>query len=175
MSNKIIILTGEIQTGKTTLLQQFCKGRNDVAGILTPLVNGKRVFYNIAANSFFNMEAAANETTVAVGKYLFSASSFINASSILLRANKSTDCSYLIIDEIGPLETKQQLGFYAAVKQILSSSYKYTLILVVRQPLADAVIEIFNLNKPLVLTPDKMKAHFKLFTGGSPLDSLVDI
>jgi nucleoside-triphosphatase len=170
MNNKVIILTGEIQTGKTSLLQQFCKGRNDVAGILTPIINGKRVFYNIAANSFFNMEAAANETTVAVGKYLFSASSFINANSILLRANKSTDCSYLIIDEIGPLETKQQLGFYAAVKQILSSSYNYTLILVVRQLLADTVIEIFNLDNPLVLTPDKMTVYFKLSAGGLPAD-----
>jgi nucleoside-triphosphatase THEP1 len=171
MNNKVIILTGEIQTGKTTLLQQFCIGRNDVAGILTPIVNGKRVFYNIAGNSFFNMEAGANEATVAVGKYLFSASSFINSSSILLKASKSAEYNYLIIDEIGPLEIKQQLGFYPAVKQILSSSYNYTLILVVRQSLAGAVIEKFNLDMPLVLTPDKMKLYFKLSTGGPPVNS----
>jgi nucleoside-triphosphatase THEP1 len=140
MSNKIIILTGDIQTGKTTLLQQFCKGRNDAAGILTPIVNGKRVFYDIAGDSFFNMEADANEETLAVGKYLFSKCAFEQAGNIMLDASKIQILNYLIIDEIGPLEIKHRQGFYQSLQQILSSPYNYTLIAVVRQSLVDNAV-----------------------------------
>jgi nucleoside-triphosphatase THEP1 len=162
MSNKIIILTGEIQTGKTTLLQQFCKQQNGVAGMLTPIVNDKRYFYDIASNVFFDMEAAANEGALAVGKYLFSKTAFIKASNILVDAGNSNNLHYLIIDEIGPLEIKQQMGFYQCLKQILSITRHYTLVLVARQPLVDAMVENFNLDNPVILTTDEMKAHFRL-------------
>ncbi|MGF2413129.1 MAG: nucleoside-triphosphatase [Ferruginibacter sp.] len=105
--NKIIILTGEIQTGKTTLLQQFCLQQNNIAGILTPIVNGKRMFY-IAEKDFFAMETHGNEEQLAIGKYLFSTAAFTKANAILLDASKSIELKYLIIDEIGPLETRQQ-------------------------------------------------------------------
>ncbi len=162
MSNKVIILTGTIQNGKTTLLQQFCKGRNDVAGILTPIVNEKRVFYDIAGNSFFNMEAGANEETLPVGKYLFSKNEFTQAGKILLNAGKTNTLNYLIIDEIGPLEIKQQLGFSQSLKEILSDAFNYTLILVVRLSLVDEMVAVFNLNNPVVLNLQKMKEYLEL-------------
>jgi nucleoside-triphosphatase THEP1 len=164
MSNKVIIFTGKIQTGKTTLLQQFCKEINDVAGIITPIVNGKRVFYDIAGNIFFTMKANENEKIVAVGNYLFSKTAFIKANKILLNAVKINHLRYLIIDEIGPLEIRQQQGFYNSLIKILSSSFNYTLIMVVRQSLVDDAISTFNLNKPLVLSLQQMKSHFRLYS-----------
>ena len=145
MSNKIIILTGDIQTGKTTSLQQFCVERNNVAGILTPVVNGKRMFYDIAKNDFFEMEAVVDEEKLAIGKYLFSAASFKKANEILLQESKRDDIGYLIIDEIGPLEIKQQKGMYDSFTKILDSLFNYTLIIVVRQALVDDVVAVFNL------------------------------
>lgn len=162
MSNNIIIFTGQIQIGKTTLLQHFCTQQNNVAGILTPIVNGKRVFYNIEDKVFFEMEAAADEEKLAIGKYLFSAEAFVKANNILLAASKKADIKYLIIDEIGPLEIKKQQGLYQSLKKIINSDFTYTLILVVRQSLVDEVIAAFNLNNPVVLSLSEMKAYFKL-------------
>ena len=162
MSNKIIIFTGKIQTGKTTLLQRFCTLKNNVAGILTPIVNGKRVFYNIEGNVFFEMEATDDDEKIAIGKYLFSAAAFAKANTILLTAGKKTGIKYLIIDEIGPLEVKKQQGLYQPLKEIITSHFAYTLILVVRQSLVDEVIAAFNLNNPVVLSLSKMKEYFEL-------------
>ena len=157
--NKIIILTGEIQTGKTTLLQQFCLQQNNIAGILTPIVNGKRMFYNIAEKDFFAMETHGNEDQLAIGKYLFSTAAFTKANAILLDASKSIELKYLIIDEIGPLETRQQQGLFQSLTEIIAADFNYTLIIVVRQSLLDEVITSFNLLNPLVLSLEEMRQH----------------
>jgi nucleoside-triphosphatase THEP1 len=161
MSNKIIILTGEIQTGKTTLLQQFCKGSNDTGGILTPIVNGRRMFYDIAEKHFFEMEAAADEEQLAIGKYLFSATAFEKANNILLSVAKS-NIAYLIIDEIGPLETKQQKGLYKSFNTILQSFFDYTLIIVVRENLVEEVIKTFSLSNVSTMSIATFKQHFQV-------------
>jgi nucleoside-triphosphatase THEP1 len=145
MSNKIIILTGEVQTGKTTSLQQFCAQRNNVAGILTPIIKGKRMFYDISGKISFEMEASEGEEKLIIGKYLFSAASFKKANHILLQESKRDHIGYLIIDEIGPLEIKQQKGFYNSFTAILNSLFSYTLIIVVRQALVEDVVALFNL------------------------------
>jgi nucleoside-triphosphatase THEP1 len=161
MSNKVIILTGEIQTGKTTLLQQFCKARNDIAGILTPIVNEKRMFYDIWEKAFFEMEAAAEEEKLAIGKYLFSAAAFSKANNILLNAAKEKDIKYLVIDEIGPLEIKQQKGLYQSFNSILPLSFNFSLILVVRQSLVNETISTFNLHTADVMSIAAMKEYFE--------------
>ena len=160
MSNKIIILTGAIQTGKTTALQQCCAQRNNVAGILTPIVNGKRVFFDVAGKEFFNMEAEENEEKLAVGKYLFSAAAFEKANHILLSAGK--DVEYLIIDEVGPLELKQHKGLYGSFTGILSSAFNYTLIIVVRQSLVEEIVTSFNLGNADVMIIEEMEEHFRV-------------
>ncbi|GAB2833424.1 nucleoside-triphosphatase [Ferruginibacter profundus] len=160
MSHKVIILTGEIQTGKTTLLQQFCLQQPNVAGILTPVVNSKRMFYDIAEKKYFDMEALGNEEPLAIGKYLFSAAAFTKANNILLAADKNA--GYLIIDEIGPLEVRKQQGLYQSFKEILSATFNSALIIVVRQSLVDEMIAVFDLQNPLVLNIAEMKKHFKI-------------
>ena len=147
MSNKILILTAEKQTGKTTLLQQFCKDNNDVAGILTPIVNCKRVFYNIAGKEYFEMEANKAEAQLVIGKYIFSAAGFKKANDILIQESKRHDINYLIIDEIGPLETKYQQGFYTTLISLLRSSFNYNLLLVVRPSLVEEVLSYTAVNK----------------------------
>lgn len=80
MRSKIVVLTGEIQSGKTTLLQSFCEKYSNTGGLLTPVVNGKRVFYNIRTNEVFTMEAKGEEEHLCVGKYIFSAAAFKEAA-----------------------------------------------------------------------------------------------
>lgn len=140
MSNKILILTAEKQAGKTTLLQQFCTTKKDVAGILTPVINNKRVFYDISSNINFEMETNEGEAHLLIGNYVFSAAAFKKANDILLQESKRNDISWLIIDEIGPLETKYQQGFYQILINLFQSSFNYNLLLVVRPSLVDEVL-----------------------------------
>lgn len=161
MNNKVIILTGAIQTGKTTLLQQFCK-QYHCAGILSPVINNKRMFYNIANPIFFDMEASGNENTLAIGKYLFTAAAFERAGEILSAAADKNDIAFLVVDEIGPLEIKQQKGLYNYFKKILSSPRHYTLIAVIRQGLVEEALHHFNIKQAQVLNIAEMKAHFAI-------------
>ena len=163
MSNKILILTAEKQTGKTTLLQQFCKDNNDVAGILTPIVNCKRVFYNIAGKEYFEMEANKAEAQLVIGKYIFSAAGFKKANDMLTQESKRNDINYLIIDEIGPLETKYQQGFYTTLITLLKSSFNYNLLLVVRPSLIEEALSYTAVNKQesIVMTLQEMSAYLK--------------
>jgi nucleoside-triphosphatase len=160
MKNKIIVLKGAIQTGKTTFLSGFCKQERQVAGILTPLINGKRVFYDIAGDIYFDMEATNGEERFIIGKYEFSASAFARAIFILQQASANVAVDYLIIDEIGPLEIRFLQGFYQSLKEILLQNFNFTLLLVVRQPLLTELIEVFDLHQPRIMDVQEMKDQF---------------
>ncbi len=59
----IYILTGDIRTGKTSALLDWCKNRNDVDGVLCPDDDkGKRYFLNIKSKDCFrsNRESRSN-------------------------------------------------------------------------------------------------------------------
>lgn len=146
MRNSIYILTGEIQTGKTTALANWCEPRSDVAGILTPIINGKRQFENILTKEVFDMEATDKEKDVlCIGKYRFSKKAFDKAKRIIEQPLPST-IHYLIIDEIGPLEIRRE-GFYNSVKTVLEKNCSQKIILVVRKNVVNDVITAFDLAK----------------------------
>ncbi len=148
MTNKQIhILVAAKHSGKTTRLLQWSANRNNVFGILTPIVDGKRIFMNAHTKEPFQMEAATTETEILeVGKYRFSKAAFDKASEILLTALGLPD-GYIIIDEIGPLELRG-LGFAATIKTILANEKKnLQIVLVVREELLEKVVAYFNLER----------------------------
>lgn len=148
MQPKVFILTGAIQTGKTTALMKWCERKENVHGILTPVIDGKRMFIDMTFNEMFLMEAIEGETSVVkVGRYVFSGLSFLKAKKAIMQA---TGSSYLIIDEVGPLELKQE-GLFDAVLRALQSQTS-PIILVVREGLVDNVIERFNIHDPTIIT-----------------------
>ena len=145
----LIFLTGDKQTGKTITLQNWVVSQQYIAGILTPIVNGKRCFYNIATQQFTNMEVDENvvpaDAILTVGKYLFIKQNFINASQVLISAAADTTLDYLVIDEVGPLELKQQKGFYQALLFVLENiTTPTTLIIVVRPNCIDDLQALAN-------------------------------
>ena len=142
---KIFILSGPIQSGKTSRLFKWCEGRNDVSGILTPDLHGKRYFMDITTKELFLMEAGENEENIlSVGKYKFSKAAFERASQILSNAiNKNS--GWIIIDEVGPLELKGE-GFSEVIKLFLIPS-DLNIILVVRENLFDTVLQYFNIKE----------------------------
>jgi|CXWL01.1.fsa_nt_gi nucleoside-triphosphatase THEP1 len=156
----ICIFTAPIQSGKTTSLINWSSGRNDVYGILTPVVMagpngeagpGKRVFMNAHTKQQFPMEATKDETEVLpVGRFTFSKANFKKAIQIIRDAvNKE---GWLVIDEIGPLELSGE-GFAELLQEVLALR-KEKLVIVVREGLAGQVKEKFGLDNISILEED---------------------
>jgi nucleoside-triphosphatase THEP1 len=146
-NNKVILLADEIGIGKTTALMQWIDGRDDVAGVLTPLVNGERMFYSISDKSFFEMLAPEDDaSSLKVGKYFFSIPAFKKANAMIYESAGSQTTKYLIIDEIGPFELSKQQGFWPVLHFFLSNKLSPILILVIRKSLAPELERLFREN-----------------------------
>jgi nucleoside-triphosphatase THEP1 len=147
---RVIILTGPIQSGKTTALVNWSEKRADVTGILTPVVDGRRFFMEVKSRHLFAMEAKEGETnTLAVGRFLFSQHNF-NKAIQLIRNNMHTP-GWLVIDEIGPLELNGQ-GFSEVLKEVLAHR-QHPILLVVREKdnLVEKVKSYFPIHESIVI------------------------
>src|SRR5687768_551671 len=76
----ILILKGPVHSGKTTALQKWMSNRADVHGIITPVINERRVFINIKTHEKFRMEATEpDKQTLVIGRFVFSKMAFAKA------------------------------------------------------------------------------------------------
>lgn len=151
VDKSVFIVTGQIQAGKTTSLVEWSCGKKDVHGILSPVINGKRVFMDAYTREQFPMEADENETEVLlIGQFVFDKKAFDKAKQIILDAmNKE---GWLVIDEIGPLELKGE-GFCDVLTEILKRSNKeLKVLLIVREGLVNKVKDFFGLQNATVIT-----------------------
>ena len=157
----IYILTGAIRSGKTTALLHWSKSRNDVDGLLCPDdANGKRYFLKLKNNTIFKLEAEAEtEAIVTIGNFKFLRSAFNEANDYLILEASKTERQYLIIDEIGKLELKNE-GLHVSTKALISqfkSNDNTHLILVVRDYLLDAVLEHYGITECSILTTEDLE------------------
>lgn len=159
----IYILTGDIRTGKTTALLDWCKSRNDVNGVLCPDdENGLRYFLNIKSKDTYPL--AANSDTeenniISIGPFQFLKSSFQNANDYLLQSNDQRDYLYLVIDELGKLELKN-IGLHDSARSIVNqheNSKSHHLILVVRESLLNDIIEHYSISEYSVLKKEDLE------------------
>jgi nucleoside-triphosphatase THEP1 len=147
----INILTGPIQSGKTTRLIAWVKYHRNSAGILSPVIHNQRFIYSILANDYRRLESIddliVDKEIVKIGKYSFLQSTFKWAREELHTALEHNP-PYLVIDEIGPLELSGK-GLEPMVTNILQSykrSPKHRLVLVVRENLLEEVISHYGLD-----------------------------
>jgi len=147
---EVYLLTGPVQTGKTTSLANWSEKRKNVYGILTPVVAGQRVFRNIHTAEQFPMIAGADEQEVlAVGRFVFSQKGFEKAIQILRGVLHKE--GWLVVDEIGPLELRGE-GFCGIVKEILATENKnQKILLVLREGLDDKAKNFFRINNAKTL------------------------
>ena len=122
-------------------------------GILTPVINGKRVFMNANTKEQFPMEATGDEEPFAIGRFVFSKKSFNKAIQII-RDAVSKD-GWLIIDEIGPLELKGE-GFSEVLKEVLLKRND-KLLLVVREGLIQPVKDYFMIDATVFDSIDEIQ------------------
>ena len=146
MSQEILILSGPVHCGKTSLLQNWIINRQKIAGFLTPDIEGERFFLNVDNKELFPMNASADEAVILkTGRFSFSSSNFQRASATLMDACNSMAYNELLIDEIGPIELNKQDGFYSALLYVLSKPDPlHRLILVVREQCLEKAIHLIN-------------------------------
>ena len=155
LKNSIYIYSDAIQTGKTTRVLAWVKGNQNVCGILTPDVAGKRRLYNIAEKQLLLFEAEKNtlEPSVVIGDFTFLESSFIQAQQILKSA-LSHQPDWLIIDEIGKLEMQNE-GLEPQLSGILNDFSEHSpqtkILLIIRDTLLEAATEKYHLQKAAVI------------------------
>lgn len=141
---EVYLVTGPVNSGKTTRLTNWVKTKSNCAGILTPKIEGRRMFLDIKTGEHFSMEADETESALHVGKYRFSAAAFEKAITILRQASADPTTQWLMIDEIGPLELKGE-GFCKVLKDMLAEEKIINIVLVARQTLETEIIKDFNI------------------------------
>ncbi|WP_272021811.1 nucleoside-triphosphatase [Olleya namhaensis] len=161
----IYILTGAIRSGKTTALLHWSKNSSNVDGLLCPDdANGKRYFLKLKSKTIFKLEAEAEneneiKAIVAIGNFKFLRSAFNEANDYLILEASKTEPKYLIIDEIGKLELKNE-GLHVSTKALISqfkSNDNTHLILVVRDYLLDAVLEHYGITECSILNTEDLE------------------
>jgi iron complex transport system ATP-binding protein len=144
MSTDIIIIAGKINSGKTTACKTYIRHQRDagksVGGTLSVPVwrKGKKTSYYAydisTQESILLASEAPVSPSVSHGRFHFPLRGFAFAEKVLLEAaglGNSAPKEIILIDEIGPLELKEE-GFAPVLRRLLFE-YSGTLLLVVRE------------------------------------------
>lgn len=149
IKKRIIIITGQIGSGKTTYLRESIKNKSDIGGILQVSRGNRRFFSDIISNDEIELTSEIqNKESFILGKFIFKRSAFTWANKKLLIASRSTNIQTIILDEYGPLEFREE-GFEPLFSKILENNKtekKLNLIVVVRKSLLTKFAEKFNLS-----------------------------
>jgi len=142
---EIYILRGPVQSGKTSRLEQWAVGKVNIYGLLAPIMEGKRYLKNIYTGEMRLLEAdnpITNRPITRIGKFAFYEDTFEWGRRVLTGNIPQAD-SWMIIDEIGPLEL-QGRGLEPAVSSILGNAGDLVIVvLVVREKLFNDVLQYY--------------------------------
>lgn len=145
----IYILTGAIETGKTTTLLKWANGRKDVFGMLTPRDKDHLRFgLDVYNNRCFKMQTELQTgDIISVGRYRFLKSAFKKGNAIIKKALSENSAGYIIIDELGKLELQSKGLHESAILAIPKtiSSKELHLILIIRESLLTPLIEKYRI------------------------------
>lgn len=140
----ITIVTGDIRSGKTTLMQELYGGAQ-VGGIVAPGGQNDRIIVDRSTGTRRPLIATdKSELTIAVGRYHLDRSTIDWANRVLIAAVGDHTIGTIILDEVGKLELAGD--GHASVVPVLrewSMVAGKELVVVVRSSLAAAVWERF--------------------------------
>jgi len=173
--SKVVILSGAVQSGKTTSLLKHFSNNNAVGGFICPDVNGKRMMFYTSEKRVLPFQITQQGNSVSIGKFAFDQAVFNKACDILVHP-LTLDNNWIIVDEIGPLELKEG-GYYHSLLILLEHAKQniyLTIVLVVREHLVADVISKFNLSEARIiakedLLPDtnlRLNVHGLILSGG---------
>ena len=142
----IYLLTGPTRSYKTTTLMHWSRPRHVCGGVLTPDQGDFRVLYNVKEKFSIPWQKSFSdsEDDLQIGRFIFDASAFATAIEWLDDHWMDPSLSYIIVDEIGPLELKGY-GWNPWLRKTLNQPTDKHLILVVRESILDEVISGYDL------------------------------
>ena len=158
----IYIFTGAIRTGKTSALLDWIDTITDVDGLVCPDDDhGKRYVLKVASKEEFPLEVnnANPDDLIEIGPFQFLKSAFTKANDFLFSFTSEMERQYLIIDELGKLELKNQ-GLHPAAERLIPKFIQNEtqhLILVVRDYLLDEIIEHYHITDCKILRKEDLK------------------
>jgi nucleoside-triphosphatase THEP1 len=181
----LIVITGEIQAGKTTLCRELADSARDqgwdVAGLLSPAVfeGGEKTAIDVINLRDGERRRLAELNSGAGAKLETKRWSFFSepvswGNQILKEA---VPCDLLIIDELGPLEFNRAEGWLAGFDAIKSRAYRYAAV-VIRSSLIETASRRWNISRIIGLEDTQSriitgKDLFKsLFPGNNPASPL---
>ena len=151
MSKRLILLTADINFGKTSSLMRWVSSRENVGGFLTPDIDGSRKIFSIRDKEYMDFqvmnESLSNEEVIEVGRFKFLRSGFDKMHDMLIN-DMSSECDVVIIDELGKLELREE-GLCDSIHQALEIFRKpdstSSLVIVIRDFLLAEAREKFDL------------------------------
>lgn len=166
----VLLLIGGIGSGKTAtglrLVSLLRSHGIRPGGILAPriLEREETVGYSIIdlSTNTTHPFAGLHPSDISIGKYYVSNEGQQLAERILLRAAERHPVVF--VDEIGRLELTGS-GHTAAVRRLLAS--QALVVLMVRDSLAQAVLEAFSIDDPWILHVSELREGEELKPGGS--------
>ncbi len=160
--SRILILSGPIQSGKTTsLIKNFSKS-DSVGGFICPDVLGSRMIYFADYRRLVPFQLVELDNAISIGKFKFDENIFSKAYDLLVNPI-TLEKEIVVVDEIGPLELKEQ-GYYQALIMLIDNWRKKengTLILVIREHLIVDVVAKFDLKDAEIITKDNLLIESK--------------
>lgn len=149
-ASRIHILSGPVQSGKTSGLKAWCAKQPDVAGILTPDIQGSRMLYDIGKQEYSVFEVGGDYEgeVVETGRFRFAADAFENAKKVLCDALQA-EPPWLVVDEFGKLELKGA-GLEPLISRLVGlyqEDGKGDLLIVIRDYLLEDALRYLSLEK----------------------------
>ncbi len=149
MIKNIFVYSAPIKTGKTSNLMRWATLEKYVAGILQPVVNGKRFLYDITGRELKEFQVQSeSKDTVSIGNYIFSINAFSWANEKIKNLFRK-DYKWLIIDEVGKLEIGNK-GLIESVEFVIANAHlkpSTNFLFVVRDTLFKEFIDKFHIAK----------------------------
>jgi nucleoside-triphosphatase THEP1 len=151
MIKRIVLLTGEIKTGKSTSLKNWVSNRKSVEGIIQIAEDNERFILNVKNGEQKKLTSDNDFDIIRIGNYKFSKSAF-NWSKKILSDIKVQFPEWIVIDEFGKLELERE-GLEPEITNLIDR-IKYSancrIIIIVRENLLDRVIEYLKIEKDVV-------------------------
>lgn len=151
----IYIVSGKIESGKSSFLHKWIEDKENVGGILClkDKYNTRHVFDIKSKDTFKIQTNKVDETTISIGRFHFLESAFKRANSIIEEALIDQDSGYIIVDELGKLELINK-GLHDSGKLVIEKTKdndKLHSILVVRTSLLQSVLSHYSITNYLTL------------------------
>jgi nucleoside-triphosphatase THEP1 len=147
----IFFISAPVHSGKTTRLLSWLNNKNNLYGILSPVIDGKRYLLNISSKEKRMLEVVGKEDqkdVITVGKYKFDKNVFEWGCKVIANSIEENP-EWIVIDEVGPLELGGE-GLAKAVNKVFSHQnilVKTSLVLVVRDSLMTDFLNHYNLTE----------------------------